>query len=150
MSVGGDGVSGAAANTTIPIDQQHQSQSSSNSGHSSSQSHTNVLQSKMSEILKRKAPPKRKSQPSSRSKSRNQDHATEQASSVMQELMNKASALGSSGRSTPSTSTTPINVGASGSASSSASSSSRSRLGSHSKASSFLASLNPGKYRHFI
>lgn len=48
----------------------------------------------MSDILKRKAPPKRKSQTSSRSKTRNQDHHTEQSSSVMQDLMNKASALG--------------------------------------------------------
>lgn len=146
MSVSGDGISGGASNAAIPLDQQHQSQSS-HSGHSSSQSHTNALQSKMSDILKRKAPPKRKSQPSSRSKSRNQDHGPEhQSSSVMQELMNKASALGSSGRSTPSTSSTPINVGASGSASSSATSSSRSRFGSHSKTSSFLASLNPARW----
>lgn len=51
-------------------------------------------QSKMTDILKRKVPPKRKSQTSSRSKSRNQDHHSEQSSSVMQELINKATALG--------------------------------------------------------
>lgn len=88
MSVGGDGVSGTASNTTNANEQQ-----SSHSSHSSS-SHTNNLQSKMTDILKRKAPPKRKSQPSSRSKSRNQDHGAEQSSSVMQDLMSKASALG--------------------------------------------------------
>lgn len=55
--------------------------------------------------------------------------------------------LGSSGRSTPSTSASPMNVGASGSAGSSAgSSSSRSRFGSSSKTSSFLASLNPARW----
>lgn len=46
-------------------------------------------QSKMSEILKRKIPPKRKSQNNSRSKTRQEDQ-----SSVMQELMNKAAGLG--------------------------------------------------------
>lgn len=46
-------------------------------------------QSKMSEILKRKIPPKRKSQTNSRSKTRQEDQ-----SSVMQELMNKAAGLG--------------------------------------------------------
>lgn len=51
-------------------------------------------QSKMTDILKRKVPPKRKSQTSSRSKSRNQDNQHEQSSSVMQELFNKATALG--------------------------------------------------------
>lgn len=51
---------------------------------------------------------------------------------------------GSSGRSTPSTSSTPLNVGASGSNSSG--SSSRSRFGSSSKTSSFLASLNPARW----
>lgn len=46
-------------------------------------------QSKMSEILKRKIPPKRKSQNNSRSKTRQEDQ-----SSVMQELINKAAGLG--------------------------------------------------------
>lgn len=102
MSVGGDVVSGAAsgssvsANIGIPIDQQQQPPQQSQSAHAShsTQSHANAIQSKMSDILKRKVPPKRKSQTASRSKTRNQDHQTEQSSSVMQELMNKASALG--------------------------------------------------------
>lgn len=107
MSVGGDivssGGSGASGgnvttNISIPIEQQQQQQQSSpaqatNANHST-QSHANAIQSKMSDILKRKAPPKRKSQTSSRSKTRNQEHHTEQSSSVMQELMSKASALG--------------------------------------------------------
>ncbi|XP_031638245.1 E3 ubiquitin-protein ligase TRIP12 isoform X2 [Contarinia nasturtii] len=153
MSVGGDVVSGGASsssvttNIALPIDQQQQQQPQQQSqiGHSShsTQSHANAIQTKMSDILKRKAPPKRKSQTSSRSKTRNQEHNNEQPS-VMQELMNKASALGSSGRSTPSTSSTPMNVGASGSAGSSGSS--RSRFGSSSKTSSFLASLNPARW----
>lgn len=53
---------------------------------------SNSGQSKMSEILKRKVPPKRKSQASSRSKARAQEH--EHSSSVMQELISKATALG--------------------------------------------------------
>lgn len=152
MNVGGDVASGSSvtASISLPIDQQQQqrqSQQQSQVGHSShsTQSHANTIQTKMSDILKRKAPPKRKSQTSSRSKTRNQDHSNEQPS-VMQELMNKASALGSSGRNTPSTSSssTPMNVGASGSAGSSGSS--RSRFGSSSKTSSFLASLNPARW----
>lgn len=55
--------------------------------------------SKMSDVLKRKNAPKRKSQISSRSKTRNQDSHGEASSSatsssVMQELINKATALG--------------------------------------------------------
>lgn len=54
---------------------------------------------KMSDVLKRKNAPKRKSQISSRSKTRNQDGHGEASSSatstsVMQELINKATALG--------------------------------------------------------
>lgn len=106
MSVGGDivssggngGASGGnvTTNISIPIEQQQQQSppaQATNSNHST-QSHANAIQSKMSDILKRKAPPKRKSQTSSRSKTRNQEHHTEQSSSVMQELMSKASALG--------------------------------------------------------
>lgn len=55
--------------------------------------------SKMSDVLKRKNAPKRKSQVSSRSKTRNQESHGEASSSatsssVMQELINKATALG--------------------------------------------------------
>lgn len=150
MSVGGDVVTGGASGSTttiaLPIDQQAPQQSQAGQSSHSTQSHANAIQSKMSDILKRKAPPKRKSQPSSRSKARNQDHHNNEQPSVMQELMNKASALGSSGRNTPSTSSSPLNVGASGSAGSSGSSSSRSRFGSTSKTSSFLASLNPARW----
>lgn len=106
-------------------------------------------QLKVSDILKRKVPPKRKSQSSSKSKSRHDDagasgsgsHSVASAStvagtssssttsSVMQELINKATTLGSSsGRNTPS-------------------SSSRSRFsGASSKTTSFLASLNPARW----
>ncbi|XP_058825436.1 E3 ubiquitin-protein ligase TRIP12 [Topomyia yanbarensis] len=107
-------------------------------------------QLKVSDILKRKVPPKRKSQSSSKSKSRHDDpgssttgtaHAltsgstltststSSTTSSVMQELINKATTLGSSsGRNTPS-------------------SSSRSRFsGASSKTTSFLASLNPARW----
>lgn len=99
-------------------------------------------QSKVSEMLKRKVPPKRKSQGSSRSKSRTQDH--EHSSSVMQELISKATGLGSSGRSTPSSSGSSAAAGGSGS-----SGSARSRFSSSSKTSSFLASLNPARWgRH--
>ncbi|XP_055539751.1 E3 ubiquitin-protein ligase TRIP12 [Wyeomyia smithii] len=111
-------------------------------------------QLKVSDILKRKVPPKRKSQSSSKSKSRHDEAGNSQAtnathaaalpsgsavagtstsssttSSVMQELINKATTLGSSsGRNTPS-------------------SSSRSRFsGASSKTTSFLASLNPARW----
>lgn len=55
--------------------------------------------SKMSDVLNRKNAPKRKSQISSRSKTRNQDSHGETSSSatsssVMQDLINKATALG--------------------------------------------------------
>lgn len=163
MSVGGDIVGGGATGSNMAA------VPAAATSHDQSQQMSlpvaatqNPIQSKMSDILKRKAPPKRKSQTSSRTKTRNQDHHSEQSSSVMQELMNKATALGketkhfsfvsvlmenlfagSSGRSTPSSSSsTPLNAGASGSGSS-GSSSSRSRFGSNSKTSSFLASLNP-------
>lgn len=98
MNVGGDVVnntsSGSNALPGISIEAQPPQQPTptqqSQSNHAS-QSHTNAIQSKMSEILKRKAPPKRKSQTSSRSKSRNQDHHSEQSSSsMMHDLMNKA------------------------------------------------------------
>lgn len=107
-------------------------------------------QLKVSDILKRKVPPKRKSQSSSKSKSRHDDagasgsggshsvasgsnmagsSGSSTTSSVMQELINKATTLGSSsGRNTPS-------------------SSSRSRFsGASSKTTSFLASLNPARW----
>lgn len=92
MSVGGEIVGGATGSNvaTVPavIDPAQQSQQMS------LPTSNNPIQSKMSDILKRKAPPKRKSQTSSRTKTRNQEHHTEQSSSVMQELMNKATALG--------------------------------------------------------
>ncbi|XP_055645246.1 E3 ubiquitin-protein ligase TRIP12 [Toxorhynchites rutilus septentrionalis] len=107
-------------------------------------------QLKVSDILKRKVPPKRKSQGSSKSKSRHDDAggsgsqasqasipsgstvagtSSSSSTSVMQELINKATTLGSSsGRNTPS-------------------SSSRSRFsGASSKTTSFLASLNPARW----
>ncbi|XP_058455043.1 E3 ubiquitin-protein ligase TRIP12 [Malaya genurostris] len=107
-------------------------------------------QLKVSDMLKRKVPPKRKSQSSSKTKSRHDDAGNSTASSthaltsgsnlagtstssttssVMQELINKATTLGSSsGRNTPS-------------------SSSRSRFsGASSKTTSFLASLNPARW----
>ena len=103
--------------------------------------------SKVSDILKRKVPPKRKSQHNSKSKSRSEDTTTtatttgvattsvvppQTSSSVMQDFINKASNLGTSGRNTPSSST---------------SATSRSRFsGASSKTSSFLASLNPVRW----
>ena len=103
--------------------------------------------SKVSDILKRKVPPKRKSQHNSKSKSRGEDTTTtttttgvattsvvppQTSSSVMQDFINKASNLGTSGRNTPSSST---------------SATSRSRFsGASSKTSSFLASLNPVRW----
>lgn len=165
MNVGGDTLAHSSASPAVSgaaamADHQQMLRSSS-SGHS-----------KMSDILKRKNAPKRKSQATTRSKSRNQDHHGEQSpaatSSVVQDLINKATALGksavrkgegafvddrslgSSGRSTPSASalSTPPNVamaGNSGSASS-GSSYSRSRFGSNSRTTSFLASLNPARW----
>lgn len=121
------------AGQQMPVGMDQQQMLRSNSG-----------QSKMSEMLKRKVPPKRKSQTTSRSKSRNQD---DHSSSVMQELISKATALGSSGRNTPSSSSAGSTSVAAGGSSSSGSS--RSRFGSSSKTSSFLASLNPARWgRH--
>lgn len=90
-------------------------------------------QNKMSDILKRKVPPKRKSQSSGRVKTRqddtNQAAAAAAQSSVMQDLISKATTIGStSGRNTPSSSV------------------SRSRFSGTSKTSSFLASLNPARW----
>jgi E3 ubiquitin-protein ligase TRIP12 len=98
---------------------------------------TNTL--KMSDILKRKVPPKRKSQNTGKSKNRTDDGAgtssgsqAPQSQSMMQDFIQKATNLGTSGRNTPSTS---------------GSSSSRSRFsGASSKTSSFLASLNPVRW----
>lgn len=98
--------------------------------------------SKVSDILKRKVPPKRKSQHNNKSKNRNDEQqvantvlptasSSSSSSNVVQDFINKASNLGSTGRNTPSAS----------------SSSSRSRFsGASSKTSSFLASLNPVRW----
>lgn len=113
-------------------------------------------QSKMSEMLKRKVPPKRKSQPSSRSKGRPDEQSSSSSSSMVQDLINRATTriqdrkltlnmfyilfsnigilfLAPSGRNTPSSS-------------SATNSSSRSRFSTSSKTSSFLASLNPARW----
>uniref|UniRef100_A0A1B0DRJ3 E3 ubiquitin-protein ligase n=1 Tax=Phlebotomus papatasi TaxID=29031 RepID=A0A1B0DRJ3_PHLPP len=102
-----------------------------------SQTQTPGMQTKMTDILKRKVPPKRKPQGGGRSSKSRQDDTTSTSapaavtqSSVMQELFNKATTLGSSGRNTPSSSST----------------SSRSRFGGSSKTTSFLASLNPARW----
>uniref|UniRef100_A0A182RF34 E3 ubiquitin-protein ligase n=1 Tax=Anopheles funestus TaxID=62324 RepID=A0A182RF34_ANOFN len=141
-----------------------------NTGHhashegSSSSNGNNAGQLKMSDILKRKVPPKRKSQGSSKSKSRHDDAHTSGGassssvghgatslstgsgvasnsgssggvSSVMQEFINKANHNGTS--STSSGRHTPA----------SGSGSSRSRFtGASSKTTSFLASLNPARW----
>lgn len=96
--------------------------------------------SKVSDILKRKVPPKRKSQHNSKSKNRDEAQAasstvaptsSSSTGSVVQDFINKASNLGTSGRNTPSA----------------GSSSSRSRFsGASSKTTSFLASLNPVRW----
>lgn len=93
--------------------------------------------SKMSDMLRRKVPPKRKSQHNSKSKSKNDESAaqgTSSSSNVVQDFINKATNnLGSSGRNTPSAG--------------SSSSSGRSRFsGASSKTTSFLASLNPVRW----
>lgn len=95
---------------------------------------------KVSDILKRKVPPKRKSQNNSKSKNRTEDAGTSSqaatsaahSSSGLQEFISKATNLGgTSGRSTPSSS----------------SAASRSRFaGASSKTTSFLASLNPSRW----
>jgi E3 ubiquitin-protein ligase TRIP12 len=91
--------------------------------------------SKVSDILKRKVPPKRKSQHNSKSKNRTdeaQAAASSSSGSVVQDFINKASNLGTTGRNTPSAGS---------------SSSSRSRFsGASSKTTSFLASLNPVRW----
>lgn len=98
--------------------------------------------SKVSDILKRKVPPKRKSQHNNKSKNRNDEQQQQNppplpstsSTNVVQDFINKASNLGSSGRNT----NTP---------SASSSTSSRSRFsGASSKTSSFLASLNPVRW----
>ena len=104
-------------------------------------SERNGSSSKVSDILKRKVPPKRKSQHNSKLKNRNEDSqatsssaATPSSSSsnVVQDFINKASNLGTTGRNTPSAGS---------------SSSSRSRFsGASSKTTSFLASLNPVRW----
>lgn len=92
--------------------------------------------SKMSDILRRKVPPKRKSQHNSKTKNKNDDNApgSSSSSSVVQDFINKATNnLGSSGRNTPSAG--------------SSTSSGRSRFsGASSKTTSFLASLNPVRW----
>lgn len=95
--------------------------------------------SKVSDILKRKVPPKRKSQHNSKSKNRTEDSQAANAAApssssgnVVQDFINKASNLGTTGRNTPSAGS---------------SSSTRSRFsGASSKTTSFLASLNPVRW----
>ncbi|XP_039958077.1 uncharacterized protein LOC120773217 isoform X1 [Bactrocera tryoni] len=100
-----------------------------------------ALQHKMSDMLKRKVPPKRKSQSSSRSKSR-QDEGGSSSTSSMHDLLSRATSLGSStGRSTPNSSGGKSRF--SGGAASSAGTSSS---GSSSMKTSFLASLNPARW----
>ncbi|XP_037922680.1 E3 ubiquitin-protein ligase TRIP12 isoform X3 [Hermetia illucens] len=99
-------------------------------------SSTGNIQNKVSDILKRKVPPKRKSQSSGRSKPR-PDEA--------QDLINRTSAIGSgsSGRNTPSSSSSASRSRFG--VSSSAGATSGSGGGSSSKT-SFLASLNPARW----
>lgn len=96
--------------------------------------------SKVSDILKRKVPPKRKSQHNTKSKNRTEDSQASNAQpttssstgNVVQDFINKASNMGTTGRNTPSAGS---------------SSSSRSRFsGASSKTTSFLASLNPVRW----
>lgn len=96
--------------------------------------------SKVSDILKRKVPPKRKSQHNSKSKNRTDDQAASASAAsagsssgnVVQDFINKASNLGTTGRNTPSAGS---------------STSTRSRFsGASSKTTSFLASLNPVRW----
>ncbi|XP_011294459.2 E3 ubiquitin-protein ligase TRIP12 isoform X4 [Musca domestica] len=123
---------------------------------SSSSSSSSVLPHKMSDMLKRKVPPKRKSQSTSRSKSRQEDQSSSHVatatstSSTVHELLTRATSLGgtsvgssssNAGRSTPSTSS---KVRFSGGSSHHGSSNSSSQ--SSSKTSSFLASLNPARW----
>lgn len=100
--------------------------------------------SKMTEILKRKVPPKRKSQGGNRSKTRQDDQSQpSSSSSVMQELINKATTLGSSSSSRHSA---PSSSGSNANSNSTP----KSRFGGPtSKTTSFLASLNPARWgRH--
>ncbi|XP_041673723.1 E3 ubiquitin-protein ligase TRIP12 isoform X6 [Drosophila eugracilis] len=126
------------------------SAAASASSSSSSSSSASALQHKMTDMLKRKAPPKRKSQSSGRAKARQEDAAVaaasgagapvSSASSAMHELLSRATSLGSGtgGRSTPS------------SGSGSGSSKSRFNAGNSTNAgsskSSFLASFNPARW----
>uniref|UniRef100_A0A1B0C8C6 E3 ubiquitin-protein ligase n=2 Tax=Lutzomyia longipalpis TaxID=7200 RepID=A0A1B0C8C6_LUTLO len=87
-----------------------------------SQTQTPGMQTKMTDILKRKVPPKRK--PQGRSSKSRQDETTSTSAPAA------ATTLGSSGRNIPSSSST----------------SSRSRFGGTSKTTSFLASLNPARW----
>ncbi|KAG4072120.1 hypothetical protein HA402_015619 [Bradysia odoriphaga] len=113
----------------FPIDLMNMNEASGNSSGVTSSSLAKRSDSpgplKVSDILKRKVPPKRKSQNSNRSKTRQ-----EEQSSVVQDFINRATNLGTCGRSTPSSS----------------SSSSRCRFSATSKTSSFLASLNPARW----
>ncbi|KAM7362392.1 E3 ubiquitin-protein ligase ctrip isoform 3-T5 [Cochliomyia hominivorax] len=127
--------------------------SSGGGGGGGSSSSTSALQNKMSDMLKRKVPPKRKSQSTSRSKSRQEDqsssststsNAQASSSSTVHELLSRATSLGggsngsgSAGRSTPSTSSKVRFSGGHHSSSSGQQSS---------KTSSFLASLNPARW----
>ncbi|XP_067615860.1 E3 ubiquitin-protein ligase TRIP12 isoform X4 [Eurosta solidaginis] len=108
----------------------------------SSSSSASALQHKMSDMLKRKVPPKRKSQSSSRSKSRQEDGGCASTSS-MHDLLSRATSLGSStGRNTPNTSGSKSRFCGGGAGSSAGTSSS----GGSSTKTSFLASLNPARW----
>lgn len=97
--------------------------------------------SKMADILKRKVPPKRKSQTNNRSRSRQDDQTN-----LVQDLIHKATTLGTSGRNTPSSSVAATTAAAATATASSSASSSRSRFSSNNKGTSFLASLNPARW----
>ncbi|XP_053658339.1 E3 ubiquitin-protein ligase TRIP12 [Anopheles marshallii] len=168
VSSSGPGMHGVGVAQGMVISPNNSS-AATNTGHhashegSSSSNSNNPGQLKMSDILKRKVPPKRKSQGSSKSKSRHDDaHASGGASSsaghgvasmasgsgvasnsgssggvssVMQEFINKATTMGAS------SSSSGRHTPASGSGSS------RSRFtGASSKTTSFLASLNPARW----
>ncbi|XP_055852199.1 E3 ubiquitin-protein ligase TRIP12 isoform X2 [Episyrphus balteatus] len=99
---------------------------------SSSASVSFAIQSKVSDILKRNVPPKRKSQPSNRSKSKQDD-------SIVQDLINRATGTGSSNSSSRFTASANHET-------------TRSRFGGGttssgtSSKSSFLSSLNPARW----
>uniref|UniRef100_A0A182X9J8 E3 ubiquitin-protein ligase n=1 Tax=Anopheles quadriannulatus TaxID=34691 RepID=A0A182X9J8_ANOQN len=155
VAQGGGMVATSNSGTTATGTAHHGAHESGSSGSS------NPGQLKMSDILKRKVPPKRKSQGSSKSKSRHDDaHASSGGaagssssagagaagaagasgsssggvSSVMQEFINKATTMGAS------SSSSGRHTPASGSGSS------RSRFTGTSKTTSFLASLNPARW----